>query len=134
MDLLHPRCAGIDISNRDAKCCVRIAGTGRRTATSTVTTWGAMTNQILALRDHLVEAAVTLVVMEATSDYWKPFYYLLEDGPFELMLANARHAKGIPGRKTDLLSPTPRGWPSSVRTGSSGPRSSRPSPFASFAT
>jgi transposase len=42
------------------------------------------------------------VVMEATSDYWKPFYYLLEDAPFELMLVNARMAKNIPGRKTDV--------------------------------
>ncbi len=40
--------------------------------------------------------------MEATSDYWKPFYYLLEDGPFEVMLVNARHVKNLPGRKTDV--------------------------------
>ena len=102
MDLVHPRCAGIDISKRDAKVCVRIASSGRARAISSVTTWGAMTSQILALRDHLVAAEVTLVVMEATSDYWKPFYYLLEDGPFEVMLVNARHVKGIPGRKTDV--------------------------------
>ena len=102
MDLGHPRCAGIDISKRDAKLCVRIASSGRARAISSVTTWGAVTSQILALRDHLVAAEVTLVVMEATSDYWKPFYYLLEDGPFEVMLVNARHVKGIPGRKTDV--------------------------------
>ena len=86
----------------DAKVCVRIASSSRARAKSSVTTWGAMTSQILALRDHLVAAEVTLVVMEATSDYWKPFYYLLEDGPFELMLVNARQVKGIPGRKTDV--------------------------------
>jgi transposase len=102
MDLVHPRCAGIDISKRDAKLCVRIASSGRARAISSVTTWGAVTSQILALKDHLVAAEVTLVVMEATSDYWKPFYYLLEDGPFEVMLVNARHVKGIPGRKTDV--------------------------------
>ena len=77
-------------------------GSGRAKATSTVTTWGAVTNQILALRDHLVAEEVTLVVMEATSDYWKPFYFLLEDGPFEVMLVNARHVKNLPGRKTDV--------------------------------
>jgi hypothetical protein len=38
-----------------------------------VTTWGAVTNQVLALREHLIAAQVTLVVMEATGDYWKPF-------------------------------------------------------------
>ena len=102
MDVVHPRCAGVDISKRDAKACVRIQGAGRARARSTVTTWEAVTNRILALRDHLIAEEVTLVVMEATSDYWKPFYYLLEDAPFEVMLVNARHTKGIPGRKTDV--------------------------------
>jgi len=82
--------------------CVRIAGAGRARATSTVTTWGSVTNQVLALRDHLIAEAVTAVVMEATGDYWKPFYYLLEDGPFEVLLVNARHVKNLPGRKTDV--------------------------------
>ena len=76
---MHPRCAGLDISKKDAKVCVRIAGSGRRRAVETVTTWGSTTNQILALREHLVAEQVTCVVMEATGDYWKPFYYLLED-------------------------------------------------------
>ena len=102
MEVIHPRCAGLDVSKRDAKVCVRIASPGRVKAKSTVTTWGSVTNQVLALRDHLVAEEVTLVVMEATGDYWKPFYYLLEDGPFELMLVNARHAKNLPGRKTDV--------------------------------
>jgi len=73
MDVVHPRCAGVDISKRDAKVCVRIVAPGRAKARSTVTTWGAVTNQVLALRDHLIDEQVTLVVMEATSDYWKPF-------------------------------------------------------------
>ena len=102
MEVVHPRCAGVDVSKRDAKVCVRLAGAGRGRATSTVTTWGAVTRQVLALREHLVAEAVTLVVMEATGDYWKPFYYLLEDGPFEVMLVNARHVKNLPGRKTDV--------------------------------
>jgi transposase len=100
MDVVHPRCAGLDVSKRDVKVCVRIQKPGRARATSTVTTWGAVTNRILALRDHLIAEQVTLVVMEATSDYWKPFYYLLDDGPFEVMLVNARHVKNLPGRKT----------------------------------
>jgi len=102
VDVIHPRCAGVDVSKRDAKVCVRIAGAGRARATSTVTTWGSVTNQVLALRDHLIAEAVTAVVMEATGDYWKPFYYLLEDGPFEVLLVNARHVKNLPGRKTDV--------------------------------
>ena len=66
MELVHPRCAGLDVSKRDAKVCVRVAGSGRAAATSTVRTWGAVTNQVLALREHLVAQQVTLVVMEAT--------------------------------------------------------------------
>jgi len=66
MELLHPRCAGLDVLKRDAKVCVRVAGEGRARATSTVTTWGSMTNQVLAMREHLIAEQVTLVVMEAT--------------------------------------------------------------------
>jgi transposase len=102
MDVVHPRCAGLDVSKRDAKVCVRIQSEGRARAKSTVTTWSSMTSQILALREHLVAEGVTLVVMEATSDYWKPFFYVLEGGPFEVMLVNARHVEGVPGRKTDV--------------------------------
>jgi transposase len=106
MDVVHARCAGMDISKKDAKVCVRIAGAGRRKATETVTTWTSMTSQILALRDHLVDQGVTCVVMEATGDYWKPFYYLLEGAGFDLMLVNARHVKTLPGRKTDVADAT----------------------------
>jgi len=102
MDIVHYRCAGLDISKRDVKVCVRVQEPARARASSTVTTWGAMTNQILALREHLIEQKATLVVMEATSSYWKNFYYVLEDGPFELMLVNPRHVKNLPGRKTDV--------------------------------
>ena len=63
MDVIHPRCAGVDVSKRDAKVCVRVAGVGRAKARSTVTTWGSVTNQVLALRDHLIVEEVTLVVM-----------------------------------------------------------------------
>lgn len=106
MEVVHARCAGMDISKSDAKVCVRIAGAGRRKTVETVTTWSSMTGQILALRDHLLAERVTCVVMEATSDYWKPFYYLLEDAGFELMLVNARHVKNLPGRKTDVADAT----------------------------
>jgi len=102
MEVVHSRCAGLDVSKRDAKVCVRVVGGGRAGTTSTVTTWASVTNQVLALREHLIAEQVTLVVMEATGDYWKPFYYLLEDGPFEVMLVNARHVKNLPGRKTDV--------------------------------
>ena len=106
---------------------------GRRKTVETVTTWGSMTSQILALRDHLAAEQVTCVVMEATSDYWKPFYYLLEDLPgVEVMLVNARHVKTR--RAARPMSRTRPGWPSSARTGWSGARSCRPSRSGSCAT
>jgi transposase len=101
MDVVHPRCAGIDFSKKDAKVCVRIAGQGRKRASSTVTTWGATTSQILALREHLLAEKVTCVVIESTSDYWKPFYYLLDD-ELGMMLVNASRVRNVPGRKTDV--------------------------------
>jgi transposase len=61
-----------------------------------------MTEQILDLKEHLLNEHVSLVVMEATSDYWRPFYYLLEDDGFEVVLVNARDARNVPGRKTDV--------------------------------
>ncbi len=107
MDVMHPRCAGMDLSKKDAKVCVRIAGRGRQKTTETVTTWGSTTNQILALCEQLAAEQVTCVVMEATGDYWKPFYYLLEDlDGVEVMLVNARDAKNLPGRKTDVSDAT----------------------------
>jgi len=59
-----------------------------------------MTGQILALREHLLEQNLTCVVMEATGDYWKPFFYLLEDA-LTMMLVDAHDARNMPGRKTD---------------------------------
>jgi transposase len=103
VEVVHARCAGVDVSKRDAKVCIRIAGAGRHGgARETVTTWGSVTAQVLALRDHLLDQRVTGVVMEATGDYWKPFYYLLEDASFQVLLVNARHVKNLPGRKTDV--------------------------------
>ena len=79
MDVIHPRCAGLDISKRDAKVCVRINGAGRRKTSETVTTFGATTRQIMSLRDHLATQQVTCVVMEAprvttgnrSTTYWR---------------------------------------------------------------
>jgi len=102
MDVVHARCAGMDISKNDAKVCVRIAGRGRVKTSAVVTTWTARSSVILRLADMLAEQQVTCVVMEATGDYWKPFYYLLTEAGLPVMLANARQVRQIPGRKTDV--------------------------------
>jgi transposase len=113
MDTLHERCADLDISKKDVKACVRVPGTKRRGSFTTETmTWGSKTNAVLALRDHLLAAEVTLVVIAATSDYWKPFYYLLTED-LDVILVNARQVKNLPGRKASRTRP---GWPNSART------------------
>ena len=101
MDVVHERAAGMDISKRDAKVAIRAPGKRAGTFTTSVSTWGATVPQILELVQFLHAQQVTTVVMEATGDYWKPFYFLMED-TLPVMLVNARQARNIPGRKTDV--------------------------------
>lgn len=101
MDVLHDRCAGLDVSKRDAKVCVRITGRGGK-ATEEITTWTSMTNQVKDLAGYLLDQRVGLVVIEATGDYWRQFYFLLEDAGLNVELVNARDARNLPGRKTDV--------------------------------
>ena len=69
MEVLHPRCAGLDVSKKDVKVCVRVVPAGRACAKTQVSTWSSMPAEVLKLRDYLIEEAVTCVVMEATGDY-----------------------------------------------------------------
>jgi transposase len=64
-------------------------------------TFGTMTADLLARRDWLQAHGVTHVAMERTGVYWRPIYYVLEDG-FTLLLINRQHLKHVPGRKTDV--------------------------------
>lgn len=97
------RVAALDIGKAEVVCCVRVPGPrGRRL--QEVRTVAAMTADLLALADWLRDLGVTRVVMEATSDYWKPPFYVLEAAGFETWLVNARDVKHLPGRpKTDRL-------------------------------
>ncbi|MCK9905250.1 IS110 family transposase [Frankia sp. Cpl3] len=102
MELLHDRCAALDIGKKDLKACVRTPKPGRgRSRRQETRTFATTTNALLELRDWLLAEKVTLVVMEATGDYWRGAFYLLEDC-LPVILVNAAHAKGLPGRKTDV--------------------------------
>jgi transposase len=102
MELLHERCAALDIGKKDLKACVRTPNpAGKRSRRQEIRTYATTTNALLELRDWLVAERVSLVVMEATGDYWRAAFYLLEDG-LDVILVNAAHAKGLPGRKTDV--------------------------------
>ena len=102
MEIIHPRCAGIDISKSDAKVCVRILPEGRAKPVVKTTTWQAMTADIIRLGHHLVDQGVDYVILEATGDYWKPFYYLLCEAGLNVGLVNPHHVRNLPGRKTDV--------------------------------
>ena len=102
MELLHDRCAALDIGKRDLKACVRTPNSGRRRSRrQEIRTFATTTNALLELREWLITEKVTLVVLEATGDYWRGAFYLLEDC-LNVILVNAAHAKGLPGRKTDV--------------------------------
>lgn len=99
MEVLYPRCAGLDVHARSVTACVRIAAGPdvtyhHRTVPTTV-------RGLLELTDWLAAAQCTHVAMEATGVYWKPVWHILEDH-FTLILANAMHVRHVPGRKSDL--------------------------------
>jgi transposase len=97
------RVAALDIGKAELVCCVRVPGE-RRARAQEVTTYSTMTASLLAMADRLHELGVTRVVMEATSDYWKSPFYVLEAAGFETWLVNAKDVKHLPGRpKTDRL-------------------------------
>jgi transposase len=100
MDTLHRRCCGLDVHKDSVQACVRLID-DNGVWTSRVRSFSTMTASLLQLADWLAELEVTHVAMEATGVYWKPIWNLLEDR-FELILANARHIKNVPGRKTDV--------------------------------
>jgi transposase len=99
------RAAALDIGKAELTCCVRVPDgdhPGRRL--QEVQAYPALTRSVLGLADHLACLGVTRVVMEATADYWKPVFYLLEAAGFQTWLVNAKDVKHLPGRpKTDKL-------------------------------
>jgi transposase len=105
LDVMYQRVAGIDVSKSDAKVCIRVPSLQRNRYHCDVTTWGATVPEIMNLCEHLNRANLDLVVMESTSDYWKPFFYLMEE-TINVQLINARQARNLPGRKTDVSDAT----------------------------
>src|SRR5438067_12171516 len=99
MDVVHAKCAGLDVHQQTVVACARLA-IGRSVAYD-VRTFATTTPELLALTDWLTAHGCTHVAMESTGVYWKPVWQVL-DGSFELVLANAMHVRNIPGRKTDV--------------------------------
>ena len=98
MEVLYPRCAGLDVHKDMVMARVRCVSEPPVDETRSFAT---TTRALIELQEWLSSHAVTHVAMEATGVYWKPVWHLLEEH-FELVLANAQHIKNVPGRKTDV--------------------------------
>ena len=101
MKTLVERCAGIDVGKKFVLVCVLTGGAGE-TVRSDVRKYGTNTTELLGLKRWLVENECTQVVMESTGSYWKPLLNVLEPD-VAIVLANARHVKNVPGRKSDVI-------------------------------
>jgi len=99
MELLYPKCAGLDVHPRSVSACTRLAIDGQ--TSHEVRTFGTSTRELREMADWLSRQGCTHVAMESTGVYWKPVWHVLE-GRFELVLANAMYIRNIPGRKSDV--------------------------------
>ncbi len=95
MEVIYPRCCGLDIHKKSVVACAITPG-GKETRTFTT-----MTRDLLELKKWLLALGVAHVAMESTGVYWKPIYNVLEND-FTLLVVNAHHIKAVPGRKTDV--------------------------------
>ena len=99
MEVLHPRCAGLDVHRDSVVACVRLVRPGG--IERHVETFGTTTSELERLARWLDGHAITHVAMEATGVHWKPVRAVLAE-MFEPVLASAAHVKNVPGRKTDV--------------------------------
>jgi transposase len=99
MEVVVACCAGLDVHQASVVACINRTGQAGRSRKE-VRSFGTMRDDLIALRNWLMASGVTLVAMESTGVYWKPVHEMLEDH-FDVMVANARHIKNVPGRKTD---------------------------------
>ncbi len=100
MEVLIPRCCGIDVHKATLTACLLVSETASKTS-RTVKTFSTMTADLLALKDWLEANECTHVAIESTGVYWKPIFNILE-GSIQVILANAREIKHVPGHKTDV--------------------------------
>lgn len=98
MEVLFPRCAGLDVHKDNVVAAVRCVSSPQHLE---VRSFPTTTRGLFALSEWLSSHGCTHAVMEATGVYWKPVWHVLEGG-LALILANARHVRNVPGRKTDV--------------------------------
>lgn len=96
MEVLYACCCGIDVHAKMLVACLLKQGKKE------VRTFSTMTEDLLRLLDWLTQAGCTHVAIESTGVYWRPVFNILE-GTMEVLLTNARDAKGYKARKTDVI-------------------------------
>jgi transposase len=109
MNVIHARCAGLDVHKKMVVACARVMSGG--TVSRDVETFETTTTGLLALLAWLSERGCTHVAMEATGVYWRPVWHILSEGDFELVLANAAHIKNVPGPTSTTRPGSPTCWP-----------------------
>jgi len=100
MEAMIEKCAGLDVHQETVVACI-LFGPLEKRPNKTIDSFSTTTSGLLKLQDWLNSHGVTDVVMESTGVYWKPVWNILE-ADFRLILANAKHVKNVPGRKTDV--------------------------------
>jgi transposase len=100
MKRIYQRCCGIDVHKATLAACVRVYTRGGKLSQE-IRSFGTTSAELLSLHDWLSAQQVSHVAMEATGVYWKPVYYVLEQG-FTVLLVNPAEVKRLPGRKTDV--------------------------------
>jgi len=95
-EIIIDKGCGLDVHKETVVGCVMGSGIKKE-----IRTFSTKTNDLLRLKTWLSGLGITHIAMESTGPYWKPVFNVLEDG-FTVILANARHIKNVPGRKTDV--------------------------------
>lgn len=93
----HPDAAGVDVGAEEF-----VAALPPDRCEQTVRTFPTYTSGVEALRDWLLEHGITTVAMESTGNYWIMLHDKLTEAGIDVYLVNARHVKGVPGKKTDV--------------------------------
>lgn len=103
MELLHPRCCGLDVHKDTVVACLRLVSNGK--VTTEIRTFQTITADLLKLSEWLAANECTHVAMEATGVFWKPVWHFLDDG--QLLTLRAPAARLLPRRR---FVPGHRGW------------------------
>jgi transposase len=94
---IHPAAAAIDVG-----ATMHVAAVGPDRDPEPVRTFRTFTDDLHRLADWFACCGIKTIVMESTGVYWIPVFEILEQRGFEVMVVNARDAKHVPGRKTDV--------------------------------